>query len=191
MVNLCYDDLGQYNLGYPNLAQLDLDPSDFDHVWPRTTPLRLLMYFKMQGLPTKAYLVKDAPAGSWYPVSLSWHDFNCDYFSLMHDLTLKLIKQQHIRVLFYYHEGDDPDKIKSRIDYLCQCHDLPLTYLFVSANSAARHINNFFYFPDHEYFFRFINRNQSPRAGSNSPVYDFCLLNRTHKRWRANITADL
>jgi hypothetical protein len=190
MVNFCYDDLGSYGIGYPNLAQKNLDPDQFDHVWPRTTPLRLLMYFKTQGIPVASSTVDRCETGSWYPVSLAWHDFECDYFALMSKAVRDAIKHHHVRVLFYYHEADAPDKIKTRIDYLCDLHGLPKTYLFVSANSASSTIENFYHFPDHEYFFRYVNRHQSPKP-IKQPCKAFTLLNRTHKTWRANIVADL
>lgn len=190
MVNFCYDNLGQYRIGYPNLARPGLNPDEFDHVWPRTTPLRLLMYLQTQGIPVAHHTVDHCPSDSWYPVSLAWHDFECDYFSLMSSHVHDAIKNFRVRVLFYYHEADAPSKIKLRMDHLCDLHDLPKTYLFVSANTAAHTIENFYHFPDHEYFFRYVNRNQSPRDRA-MPQREFSLLNRTHKTWRANIVADL
>jgi hypothetical protein len=182
-----------YRLGYPNLARLGLQGHEFDDQWPRTVPLRLLVYLDMAGISIQSFTVEDAPPGSWYPVALAWHDFDCDYFSLMSTTVLDLVKKQHIRILFYYHEGDNPAKIKQRFDRLCEKHYLPADcYLFVSANNAANDLGNFCYFPDHEFFFRYVNRRQNlPSISTNPRPYEFTVLNRTHKWWRASCMADL
>jgi hypothetical protein len=180
-------------LGYPNLAQPGLQGHEFDNQWPRTVPLRLLVYFDRAGIISKSFTVEDAPLGSWYPVALAWHDFDCDYISLMSSELLQRVRNCEIRILFYYHEGDNPIKIKQRIDALCANHSLPHDcYLFVSANTAAADLDNFEYFPDHEHFFRYINRRQDiPEIITGKRSYEFTALNRTHKWWRASCMVDL
>jgi len=193
MVNFCYDDLGEFGIGYPNLAPPNLAPDKFDSTWPCTVPWRALMYFESAGIEIGTHLIDTAPNNSFYPVALSWFDHNCDYFSLMHEVLLARLHNATIKVLFYYHEGDNPTHIKTRLDQLCQQHQLPCAcYVFVSANSAAQHLPGFVYFADHEYFFRYLNRRQIP--GPISPaerLYNFTALNRTHKWWRASCMADL
>ena len=193
MLTFCYDSLGKYGIGYPNLAPLDLAPSEFDSTWPRAVPLRWLMFLEPAGITINATTVDTAPRGSWYPVAVAWFDHSCDYFSLMSPLLVARLQQQEIRVLFYYHEGDNPAVIKQRLDGLCSTHNLPLDcYVFVSANSAADQLDNFVYFPDHEYFFRYVNRRQLPvDVTDQSRPYEFTALNRTHKWWRATCMADL
>ena len=180
-------------LGYPNLAPLGLQGHEFDDRWPRTVPLRLLVYFDRANIITKSFTVQDAPLGSWYPVALAWHDFDCDYISLMSSELLQRVRNCKIRILFYYHEGDNPAKIKQHIDTLCYNHGLPHDcYLFVSANTAAADLDNFEYFSDHEHFFRYINRRQCiPEIAIQPRPYKFTALNRTHKWWRASCMADL
>jgi hypothetical protein len=193
-INFCFDHMSAPGLlGYPNLARLGLQGHEFDDQWPRTVPLRLLVYFDLAGIETKSFIVKDAPVDSWYPVALAWHDFDCDYISLMSSAVISRIKNHDIRILFYYHEGDNPAKIKQHIDALCRSHSLPHDcYLFVSANTAAGKLKNFMYFPDHEYFFQYINRNQCMYTISLEPrSHEFTVLNRTHKWWRASCMADL
>jgi hypothetical protein len=194
MITFCFDHMSAPGvLGYPNLAQLDLEPDEFDFTWPRTVPLRLQMYLKKAQIPFRSCHVEDAPRGSWYPVALGWHDFSCDYFSLMSDSVKRSVKKSALKILFYYHEGDDPAKIKRRLDSLCDAHQFPPDcYLFVSANSAAENLDNFFFFQDHEYFFRYVNRTQAadPVNGSQRD-FRFTALNRTHKWWRAYVMSDL
>ena len=138
MINFCYDTMSDPELGYPNLADLGLGPDDFDNTWPRTIAFRLLVYLKHAGAVWTSSTVDQAPAGSWYPVALGWHDFDCDYFGLMKLNTIAKLQLKEIKVLFYYHEGDNPDRIRERLDSLCLQHQLPVDcYLFVSANTAA------------------------------------------------------
>lgn len=180
-------------LGYPNLARLGLQGHEFDDKWPRTVPLRLLLYFDRAGIAHNSFTVQEAPQGSWYPVALAWHDFDCDYISLMSSVVLSRVRNRDIRILFYYHEGDNPAKIKQSIDMLCAAHNLPSDcYLFVSANTSAACLDRFYYFPDHEHFFRYVNRRQvisDIHIGPRS--HEFTALNRTHKWWRASCMADL
>lgn len=193
MISFCFDNLGDYGIGYPNLAKSSLDPNEFDTTWPRVLPLRLLMYLRRAGVEFDVHLVSDAPRGSWYPVAWGWHDFDCDYFDLMSTQVHQQLKSRNIRVLFYYHEGDHPGHIQNRLDQLCQQHELPADcYLFISANSAANHLERCRYFNDHEYFFSYINRYQQYVTAIDTPRrFEFTALNRIHKWWRASVMSDL
>lgn len=192
MINFCYDSLGKHGIGYPNLAKPNLEPTEFDVTYPRAIAFRPNMYFWLAGIDWKVHLIESAPIGSWYPVSLGWHDFDCDYFALMSSQVLDRVKSCDIRILFYYHEGDNPERIQTRLDALCQQHGLPLTYLFISANSAADRFLRTFYFPDHELFFKYVNRQQEFTAINENPrSYRFTALNRSHKWWRASVMSDL
>jgi hypothetical protein len=193
-IDFCFDSLGPNpDLGYPNLARPDLLPDQFDTTWPRVLPLRLLMYLQQFGFHFRAHRVQSAPVGSWYPIALAWHDFDCDYFALIPDDTKHRIRQNEIRLLFYYHEGDHPGRIKQRFDRLCEQHELARScYLFVSANSSADRYHNFCYFNDHEYFLSYINRTQCPLSATAEPRhYEFTALTRIHKWWRAAVMSDL
>ena len=193
MINFCYDVLSTPSIGYPNLATLEAVPytpswRKFDSHWPYTVPLRLLYYFQYYKIPYNIHSASVSPQGSIYPISIGWFDFQCDYFSLIPANTLKRIKEKEIHVLFYYHEGDNPSRIKQRLDNLCSQHNIDLNcYTFISANSAAKN-----YFSDHEFFFRYVNRDQTAKlAGIENRPYTFTALCRTHKWWRATCMADL
>ena len=194
-INFCYDSIID-GKGYPNLAKWAARPftkewRQFDSHWPRTVPLRLLMYLDSAGINYGTYTVADAPVGSWYPIALGWFDFDCDYISLMSEELKDRVRNKEIKLLFYYHEGDNPMRIRSRLGKLCWLGKLPADcFIFVSANSAAKDINQCIYFQEHESFFRYVNRKQTI-VDQPEPTYDFTLLNRTHKWWRASCTADL
>ena len=193
MVDFCYDTLGEYNIGYPNLARVDIDPSEFDTTWPRTVPWRALMYFREAGIECQTHTVESAPDGSFYPVAFAWFDHACDYFDLMSKQLHQRLRNRTVQVLFYYHEGDSPFTIKQTLDQRCRDHELPVDcYQFVSANSAASSIPGFVYFDDHMHFFKYLNRFQSAESvQAGERPYEFTALNRTHKWWRAACMTDL
>lgn len=193
MIHFCYDIMSDPEMGYPNLAKPNLGPDDFDTEWPRAIAFRLTMYLQRAKIPFTSGLVETAPVGSWYPVGLGWHDFDCDYFSLMQPITIKRLKRKEIRVLFYYHEGDNPERIQNHMDGVCRRHGLPVDcYLFISANSAATKLERVHYFPDHDHFLRYINRRQGFTPATDLPrQYNFTALNRIHKWWRASCMSDL
>ena len=193
MIQLCFDSLGEYKIGYPNLAKPGLSPDQFDSTWPFTIPFRIQMYLQSAGVPVSYHTVEHAPVGSWYPISLGWHNFDCDYFGLLSVLTQQRLRHREIKLLFHYHEGDNPFRIKKRFDRLCQQHCLPVDcYVFLSANSAASELSNFRYFPDHENFFKFVNRHQPAAVINNHPKTQvFTALSRAHKWWRATCMSQL
>jgi hypothetical protein len=193
MINFCFDSLGNHGIGYPNLATAGLNPSEFDQTWPFTIPFRIQMYLFESETPYNIHTVELAPPGSWYPISLGWHNFDCDYFAMLTESVKLKLKNTHIKLLFYYHEGDNPQRIKNRFDQLCVTHNLPKDcYLFVSANGAATELENFYYFSDHESFFKYVNRRQAAGNITGDPRdYNFTAINRAHKWWRATCMSQL
>ena len=189
----CYDRINPDGSGYPNLAKSGLTWQEWDFHWPKTVAIRLTKFFKNNKYHYTETGVDEAPVGSWYPIGISWFDFSCDYFSLIPNNTIELIRNHKIKILFYYHEGDNPYRISERLQSLCAEHNLPPEcYLFISANTAANNIENFLYFNDHESFFASINRRQSSNITLNvKRPYDFTVLSRSHKWWRATCVSDL
>lgn len=197
MINFCYDKLAAPNIGYPNLAKWDAQPytsewRQFDAHWPRTVPLRLTMYLDAAHVPYGTYTVSDAPNGSWYPVAFSWFDLTCDYFDMLSTEVRSRLSKGEIKILFYYHEGDNPARIEQHL-HLCRMGMLlpENCYHFVSANSAADAIQSASYFSEHEFFFRHVNRKQRTLNYPGERKYEFTILNRIHKWWRAAIMSDL
>jgi hypothetical protein len=193
MINFCFDSLGEHGIGYPNLARLNLTPEEFDVTWPYTIPNRLQMYLESAGIKFNVWTVTSSPINSWYPVSLAWHDFGCDYFSLLSDVVKTRLRQKEIKILFYYHEGDNPKRIQQRFNDCCVYNQLPTDcYRFISANSAANSVENFYYFCDHESFLKYINRSQPLTTITDAPRDRvFTALSRAHKWWRATAVSQL
>jgi len=184
---------------YPALAQHEARPytqawREFGSHYPYTVPLRLQEYCDHHSVKLGVFGVADPlPENAFYPIGLAFFNFDIDYFDLLTPEITQLVKNQRLQILFYYHEGDNPVRIKQRLDELAAAHHLPnRCYVFVSDNSAADAIPGFVYFDDFELWY--YQRN----IGSPSlPVYrqprcrDFTVLNRLHKSWRATAMADL
>lgn len=198
MLDFCYDKLTTGTIGYPNLAKHQADPYtptwwEFDKYWPRTVPLRLIMYLDMYGVDYRTHTVMDAPKGSLYPIGIGWFNFKCDYFELISIIAKQRAALKEIKFLFYYHEGDNPADIKRYLDELCVKHVMPKNcYILISANTYADELDNCLYFSDHEFYFRCVNQTQPATLNTDMPrQYHFTLLSRTHKWWRASCVADL
>jgi hypothetical protein len=189
-LNLVYDKLITTGIGFPNLALHDAIPftpawRQFDRHWPWVVPLRLTLYLDHWQIPYQCCQAQSAQTG-WYPIALSWFDFSIDYFDLVPAATLDRVRQGFFRILFYYHEGDNPQRMQTRLQDLAAIHAVRFDqFRLISANTAAQ-----FYFSEHECFFHYVNHKQH-RVRSAVPNRDFTLLNRQHKWWRASIVADL
>lgn len=163
--------------------------------WPFISPCRLIYYCHDHGYTCNiSYLDQPIPENAWYPVGLAFFHFDIDYFAMMSDRVKDHLRSGDFRVLFYYHEGDNPWHEKKRLDSLCQNHDLPvLCYKFVSGNTVADQVPGFTWFPDHELFYwrnavRWNDRSMPGASYHNRPrTHRYTALNRLHKWWRATV----
>lgn len=179
---------------YPALAQHQARPytpawREFGQHWPYTTPAELFAH--MDDHNVKFSLRTNGPG--FYVIGLGFFDFTIDYFALIADNIAQLIRSGLATVLFYYHEGDNPEHIKIRLDDLCAKNGFDINcYRFVSGNTAATKLPNFVYFADHELLYWRRNRPVNMVIQhQNSRPYQFLALNRTHKWWRASVMAEL
>lgn len=167
---------------------------EFGAHYPYTIPLRLQEYCDHHGVDLNIVGINDAwPADALYPIGLGFFDFSIDYFALLPSQVRIPLFNNDVRVLFYYHEGDNPFNIKARLDQLCEQHSLRTDcYTFVSANTAARSIPGFVYFNDFELWYWQRNEHTPAYQIHNEPrERDFTVLNRLHKTWRATAMTDL
>jgi len=166
---------------------------EFGQHWPYTTPLRLEEYCQAHGGKINIFDINDElPAHTFYPIGLGFFDFEIDYFSLMSSAVIAKLQEQKLRVLFYYHEGDNPVNIKNRLDSLVTQHNLPKNcYVFVSSNSQADHLENFVSFVDFELWYYARNREVPLPMHTKSRSKNFTVLSRLHKWWRATVMADM
>ena len=198
MLDLAFDQLAAPDRGYPNLSLWRADPytpgwRQYDQHWPHVVPLRLDLFLRELCLPARYHDVCVAPPGAWYPIGISWWNFDLDYISLIPAHTKDLIRQKHLRLLFYYHEGDNLSRIRDRINQCLDRHDMTRSSaVLVSGNSAAATIPGCVYFDDFECWFAVLNKHQVPDSKVDQPAhFDFTVLSRTHKWWRATIMNDL
>jgi hypothetical protein len=167
---------------------------EFGQHWPYTTPLRLQEYCTEHSVPINVFSIEDQlPKNTYYPICLGFFDFSIDYIALLPDNVGKKLQQKQLRLLFYYHEGDNPQRIKHRLDALCKDHHMPIDcYVFVSANSSADQLPGFVTFHDFELWYYQRNRPVVPLPVHNQPrERDFTCLSRIHKWWRATVLTDL
>jgi hypothetical protein len=198
MFNFVADEISKGRV-YPALAQWRARPytpgwRKFQDHFPKTIPLRIQEYCDQHQYPLLASTkIDDLAFPIFYPVGLGFFDFDIDYVDLLPVEIKKLLKDESIKLLFLYHEGDNPGKIKQRLDQLCVKHNLPgRCYVFVSANSAADQLDNFVSFVDFELWYYQRNLDQPPLAISTGPrSRNFTVLNRLHKTWRATAMSDL
>ena len=184
---------------YPALAIWQARPytqewREFGSHYPYTIPLRLQEYCDYHDVKINIYHIDDPlPGNTYYPIALGFFDFSVDYFSLMSPEVRKKLRQDQLQILFCYHEGDNPERIKQRLDQLAEDHLMPANcYRFVSANTSAAKLPGFVYFNDFELWY--YQRNFTTPVSEihhNKRPYDFTVLNRLHKSWRATVMADL
>jgi hypothetical protein len=184
---------------YPSLAQHQARPytpawREFGSYFPYTIPLRLQEYCEQHGVKINIHHIHNKlPANTFYPVGLGFFNFGIDYFTLLPAAVFTAVYEGKVRVLFYYHEGDNPARIKQRLDQLAFNVRLPQNcYVFVSANSAADSVPGFVYFNDFELWYYQRNCDQPALPVHAQPrEREFTALNRLHKSWRATAMADL
>jgi hypothetical protein len=153
----------------------------------------LYEHFNTHGIKYKLSDFNNPVSGAYYTVGIGFFNFDVDYFALMSEQVRRQLRREELVVLFYYHEGDNPFRIRDRLDELCQNHLLPPNcYRFVSGNTAAKNIPGFAYFPDHELLYWHRNQAIPPTpVHTNRRLRDFTVLSRTHKWWRATVMTDL
>lgn len=183
---------------YPALATHQARPytqawREFGSHYPYTVPIRFQEYCEAHGVPLNIYTIDNFPLHSYYPIGLAFFNFGIDYFALLPATVFDAVASGALKILFYYHEGDNPHNIKQRLDQLAHAHDLKSNcYVFVSGNTAAKNIPGFVYFCDFELWYWSRNKNIPAVAIHTDPrSHDFTALVRLHKTWRAIGMANL
>jgi hypothetical protein len=167
---------------------------EFECHWPWTTPLRIQEYCEYHGIPIRTHAWNQGHAHClWYPIGLGFFDFEIDYLDLIPKQVAFRAMNQELRLLFWYHEGDNPRRIKDRLDLLCDQHNWPRDcYRFVTGNTAGRQLAQFHYFGDFEFWYYQRNQDTAPVSPQCWPrSREFTVLCRQQKPWRAAVMADL
>jgi len=165
----------------------------FSTQWPYSEPVMLFEYMDYWNIEYKIVDIHSTDNNTLYPIALSFFDFAVDWFNLFKPEVLTKIHQKKLKVLFYYSEGDNPERINNRLTELCEKYCIPREQvLFASANSACRDIPYFFHIVDDELLFNFRNRETDPvEYHERVRGKKFTALVRMHKYWRANTMAKI
>ena len=154
---------------------------------------RIIYYLRDCKIPAQVVKTVDAPAMSWYPIVLGWFDFTQDYISVISTEALARIRKKQMILVFTYHEGDHPGRIRQRLNELCQQHgiDTEITWL-ISGNSSADQYPNTVYWPETEFmYWRSVDRASGAQYHLRPRSRAYTALCRIDKLWRKVFMSDL
>jgi hypothetical protein len=184
---------------YPNLAEWQGVPyeeswGEYSVNWPYTYQVDQMSYMMYTNVDFDVITsIKDINKYTFYPIAVSFFDFTVDWFGRFDPKILKLIKHKQLKVIFFYSEGDNPYHINDRLNEHCKEYNVPREQIyFVSANSVADNLQNFYYFMDDELMYQYSNRRTIPVTWTDRKrSKKFTALVRVHKWWRATIMAQI
>jgi len=134
----------------------------------------------------------DCDYDTWYPVNIYFFDFDCDYFTYFDNLTLDKIRNKKLRVLFIYSEPDDPTIIESKLQQLCNLHNIKRESIFLlTGNTVSDTIDGQGYLQYHEFLYEQQNKVDSELATVNYKDRKYTCLNRIHKQHRKEFVWNL
>ena len=192
MLTFCVDKfIG--DVPYPNLATWLATPlhdtwHEFSRNWPFSEPVHFFEYLDQENIIYQVVPTDQGNFQSVYPISISFFDFTVDWFKMIPQQVL----DKKMLIWFLYSEGDNPYIIEKHLQKQASEHGVEFDRIhFTSANTAAKSINGFSYFPDDELLFRLRNNNDPVRYHETHRSKKFTALVRTHKWWRATTMARL
>jgi len=154
---------------------------------------RIYYYLHQCGIPQQIVETEHAPTGAWYPVVLGWFDFSADYLSMISTAAYNRIQQRQLRLVFTYHEGDNPARIRDRINQLCADHAIDAEQVWlISGNSAANSVPGCVYWPELEFmYWRTVDRSAGAQYHIRPRSRAFTGLCRIDKLWRKVFMSEL
>jgi hypothetical protein len=183
---------------YPNLVTPGIKPytpdwHQFSQRSPYSEPSMLVEYLQREGVDVEIRTVDQSTPDSYYVIAISFFDFSTQWFNLLSAELLDRLRRRQIRLLFWYSEGDNPQRMRDHLDAQAQDAGVdPNQVWIVSANSAADDVANTVWFADDEMLYRHRNRRIIADPIHDNPrTKKFTALVRTHKWWRATIMANM
>jgi len=154
---------------------------------------RIIYYLHQCQIPMKIVSTVDAPAGAWYPMVLGWFDFSTDYLAMISPTAYQRIQQKKMRLVFTYHEGDNPARMRDRINQLCADHAIdPDMVWLISGNSSADSVLGCVYWPELEFmYWRTVDRSAGAEYHMRPRSRAFTGLCRVDKLWRKVFMSEL
>ena len=154
---------------------------------------RLLYYLHQCRIPQRIVETEQAPPGAWYPVVIGFFDFSADYLAMISSAAYTRIQQKQMRLVFTYHEGDNPVHMREHINQLCANHAIdPEQVWLISGNSSADSVSGCVYWPELEFmYWRTVDRSAGARYHSQPRSQAFTGLCRIDKLWRKVFMSEL
>ena len=154
---------------------------------------RILYYLHQCHIPRQIVETQHAPPGAWYPIQIGFFDFSIDYFSLVSPEAYDQIKNKRMLLIFSYHEGDNPQLIRNRLEELCKQHNIDSSLVWlISGNSAADSVPNCVYWPETEFiYWRTVDREDGAQYHLQPRSKKYTALCRIDKLWRKVFMSEL
>ena len=196
LVNFCFDNFYD-ETPVPNCARWEAEPltyewREYSLHFPYSEPVHFLEYLAKENINHTVSSIYNAPAGSLYPVSISFFDFGIDWFHELSWLAKYKLKHGLIKLWFLYSEGDNPMRIRDHLSQQFAEHGISWNNVhFTSANTRAGELEHFSYFMDDELLYQLRNKSYPTEIHNNARAKKFTALVRTHKWWRATSMARL
>jgi hypothetical protein len=154
---------------------------------------RILYYLHQCRIPQQIVETEHAPAGAWYPVVIGFFDFAIDYLAVISSTAYDRIKRKQMLLIFTYHEGDNPQLIRNRLEDLCAQHNIDSSLVWlISGNSAADQVPNCVYWPETEFiYWRTVDLEKGAEYHLRPRSKKFTALCRIDKLWRKVFMSDL
>ena len=148
---------------------------------------KLYYYMKEKGIDVQCMPTEQALHTAWYPIHIKWFDLTVDYLALVNPIAI----EKGMKIVFLYHEADNPEHISERLAYMSVKHKHD-NMAFISGNSAANQHPFMYYWPEIEY--RFQQQNDFTKAAQkhlNRRTRRFMVLCRIDKLWRKMFMSEL
>jgi hypothetical protein len=154
---------------------------------------RILYYLHQCHIPRQIVETEQAPAGAWYPVQIGFFNFDIDYLSVVSAAAYQRIKRKEMLLILSYHEGDNPQLIRNRLEDLCSQHNIDSSLVWlISGNSAADQVPNCVYWPETEFiYWRTVDLNAGAQYHLHPRSKKYTALCRIDKLWRKVFMSDL
>ena len=154
---------------------------------------RILYYLHQCRIPQQIVETEHAPAGAWYPMVIGFFDFAIDYLAVISRVAYDRIRRKQMLLIFTYHEGDNPQLIRNRLEELCTQHNIDSSLVWlISGNSAADQVPNCVYWPETEFiYWRTVDLEKGAEYHLRPRSKKFTALCRIDKLWRKVFMSDL
>jgi len=184
--------VGFQEIPYPNCTRYQGVPGEeswgmFSQTFPNTDCFRFVEYLDKENISYNLWNTSSAPVGSFYPIAINTYHKSFDYILEISATAVQRLQDNKINLLFFYHEADNPYEIKKHLEKLCKKHNINFNRVyFISGNTEAENIENFYYFFDDEVLYhQSHNEENIIKYHAHKRTKKFTALVRIDKLWRS------